>query len=228
MWQYNPKGLVTTGVHATRALKLVPRVNFEKIGKPSDARTDRTVVGSKIVDAYYKVGGKMFRCELQAPRAPDINKVGDQARTHKFEAFWWAQCTHDERVANMEIEWERHPADNVSIPIMINLKPLAKMTRLYWFSKKDEKPNAMTVHQQVITDKKAAAKAKVAMPAPEPTDMVPKAPPPTATIMPKATATTAAIPKAVSAKRGAAGTDDPKAKARHVLPKCTRHFGDID
>ena len=194
----------------------------------TNPHSDREVVWNKIVVAYVTVGGKMFRCELQAPRAPDINKVGDQARTHKFEAFWWAQCTHDERVANMEIEWERHPTDNVSIPIMINKKPLAKMTRLYWFNKKDEKPKAMTVQQQVITDKKAAVKAKGAMHAPEPTDMIPKAPPPTATIMPKATATTATILKAVSAKRGAAGTDGPKAKARHVMSKGTRHVGDID
>ena len=186
------------------------------------------MVGNKIVDTYYKVGGKMFRCELQAPRAPDSNNAGDWECTHKLEAFWWVQCTHDERVANMEIEWERHPTDNVSIPIMINKKPLAKMTRLYWFSKKDEKTTAMPVQPQVITDKKAAAKAKVAIPAPAPTDMIPKTPPPTATIMPKAAATTATIPKAVSANRGAAGTDDPKAKAVRVLPKGTRHVGDID
>ena len=78
------------------------------------------------------------------------------------------------------------------------------MTRLYWFGWKDEKPKVMTAQQQVITDKKAASKAKVAMSAPEPPDMIPKAPPPTATIMPKATVTTTTIPKAVSGKRGAA------------------------
>ena len=84
------------------------------------------MVEDKIVDAYVKVDGKMFRCELQAPRVPYNHNVGNWARTHKFDTFWWVQCTHDERVANMEIEWERRPTDNVSIPIMINKKAIGK------------------------------------------------------------------------------------------------------
>ena len=93
---------------------------------------------------------------------------------------------------------------------------------------RNEKPKVMTIQQQAITDKKAASKAKAAMPAHEPTAMIPKEPPPTATIMPKATATTAAILEVVSATRGAAGTDDTTAKAMHVLAKGMRQVGDID
>ena len=86
MWLTNPKSLITTGAHAARALKLVPRSNFEKIGKPIPG--DSEVVGHKTVDANYKVGGKMFRCRLAPPPVAESKNVGDWDHTQKFEAFW--------------------------------------------------------------------------------------------------------------------------------------------